>query len=68
MMIFNAIFLIYTGALAPVQICLWNYEDACNAFPTLYFDVFVDSFFLVAPVLSKFALSRTLQLLIRWRC
>ncbi len=29
------------------QICLWNYDDACNAFPTLYFDVFVDAFFLV---------------------
>jgi hypothetical protein len=53
MMIFNAIFLVYTGALAPLQICLWNYEDPCNAFPTLYFDVFVDSFFLVAPVWPK---------------
>ncbi len=50
MMIFNAIFLVYTGALAPIQICFWNYDDPCNNFPTLYFDVFVDSFFLVEPV------------------
>ena len=29
------------------QICIWDYSDPCNVFPTLYFDVFVDSFFLV---------------------
>jgi hypothetical protein len=26
---------------------MWNYNDPCNAVPTLYIDVFVDSFFLV---------------------
>jgi hypothetical protein len=49
MMICNAIFLVYTGALAPLQICFWSYDDPCNNFPTLFFDVFVDSFFLVLP-------------------
>ena len=29
-----------------VQLCLWNYDDPCNTFPTLRFDVAVDSFFL----------------------
>ena len=28
------------------QICLWDYSDPCNKFPTLYFDLGVDSFFL----------------------
>ncbi len=39
--------LLYSGAVAPVQICMWDYEDPCNAFPTLAFDVFVDAFFMV---------------------
>ena len=32
-----------------VQLCLWNYDDPCNIFPTLRFDVAVDSFFLARP-------------------
>ena len=47
MMIANAFFLIYTTVMVPVQICLWNYDDPCNRFPTLYFDVMVDAFFMV---------------------
>jgi hypothetical protein len=47
MLVANAFFLIYTTVLVPVQICLWNYDDPCNKFPTLYFDVIVDSFFMV---------------------
>ncbi len=43
----SGLLLIYTAVVAPVQICLWSYEDPCNMFPTLYFDVAVDSFFLV---------------------
>jgi hypothetical protein len=39
--------LLYTAVIVPVQICLWNYDDPCRAFPTLHFDVIVDSFFLV---------------------
>ena len=45
----NAFFLIYTTAVVPIQICLWNYEDPCNKFPTLYFDLIVDTFFMVGP-------------------
>ena len=43
----SGLLLLYTAILAPVQICLWNYDDPCNAFPTLYFDVIVDAFFIV---------------------
>jgi hypothetical protein len=47
MLVANAFLLVYTTILAPVQICFWNYEDPCNKFPTLYFDVIVDAFFMV---------------------
>ena len=30
-----------------MQVCLFNYDDPCITFPTLPFDVAVDSFFLV---------------------
>ena len=46
-MMLSGLLLLYTAAIAPVQICLWNYEDPCNLFLTLYFDIFVDSFFVV---------------------
>ncbi len=46
-MMTNAVLLVYTLILVPVQICLWNYDDPCNKFPTLYFDVIVDTFFMV---------------------
>jgi hypothetical protein len=46
-LLFSGLLLLYTAVVAPVQICMWNYEDPCNKFPTLYFDVFVDAFFLV---------------------
>ena len=42
--------LIYSSIIIPVQLCLWNYDDPCIMFPTLYFDVIVDSFFLVRPL------------------
>jgi hypothetical protein len=47
MMLTSACLLLYTALIVPIQICLWDYEDPCNKFPTLYFDVFVDLFFLV---------------------
>jgi hypothetical protein len=43
----SAALLLYTAVIVPVQICLWTYDDPCNAFPTLYFDVIVDTFFVV---------------------
>jgi hypothetical protein len=39
--------LFYTAMVVPVQIFVWNYDDPCNTFPTLYFDVVVDLFFMV---------------------
>ncbi len=47
MMVASAIFLFYTAVVVPYQICLWNYDDPCNMFPSLYFDVIVDVFFMV---------------------
>jgi hypothetical protein len=29
------------------QLSFWLSDDVCSSFPTLYFDVFVDTFFLV---------------------
>jgi hypothetical protein len=44
----SGLLLLYTAVAAPVQIFLWEFNDIeCNAFPTLYFDLFVDVFFLV---------------------
>jgi hypothetical protein len=42
--------LFYTAMVVPVQIFLWDYSDQCNMFPTLFFDVFVDMFFVVRAV------------------
>jgi hypothetical protein len=45
-------FLLYTAVVAPVQIFLWEFDEAeCNTFPTLYLDLFVDSFFIVRLVI-----------------
>jgi hypothetical protein len=43
----SGVFLLYTAGVVPVQLFLWNYDDSCRAFPTLYFDVVVDVFFMV---------------------
>jgi hypothetical protein len=47
MLVASALFLLYTAVIVPVQLCLWTYDDPCEKFPTLYFDVIVDTFFLV---------------------
>jgi hypothetical protein len=47
MLFLSGVLLLYTAITVPVQICLWSYDDPCNTFATLYFDVAVDSFFLV---------------------
>jgi hypothetical protein len=52
MLFVSALLLLYTAVIAPAQIFLWDSSDPCNKFPTLYFDVFVDSFFLVRTVLG----------------
>jgi hypothetical protein len=47
MLFLSGTLLIYTAVIVPVQICLWSYDDPCNIFPTLQFDIVVDTFFLV---------------------
>jgi hypothetical protein len=47
MLFCSAALLLYTAVIVPVQICLWTYDDPCNTFPTLFFDVIVDTFFMV---------------------
>ena len=47
MLLTSAVLLVYTAMIVPIQICMWNYDDPCNMFPTLFFDVFVDIFFMV---------------------
>ena len=44
----SGILLLYTAMVVPVQIFMWDYSDPCNFFPTLYFDIYVDCFFLVS--------------------
>ena len=43
----SALLLLYTSVIVPVQILIWNYDDPCVMFPTLFFDMFVDVFFVV---------------------
>ncbi len=44
----SGILLLYTAVIAPAQVFIWEFDDEqCNYFPTLYFDIFVDLFFLV---------------------
>jgi hypothetical protein len=45
--------LLYTALVVPIQILVWDYSDPCQTFPTLYFDIGVDTFFLVSLVLSR---------------
>jgi hypothetical protein len=51
MLFVSGVLLLYTAIIAPVQIFLWEFDDTkCNVFPTLYFDLVVDVFFLVMHV------------------
>jgi hypothetical protein len=44
----SGMLLLYTAIIAPVQVFVWEFdEEECNLFPTLYFDIGVDIFFLV---------------------
>ena len=44
----SGMLLLYTAIIAPAQVFLWEFnEEECNVFPTLYFDILVDIFFLV---------------------
>lgn len=51
----SGVLLLYTAIMAPVQIFLWEFDETkCNTFPTLYFDLGVDIFFLVTHSSSKY--------------
>ena len=44
----SGMLLLYTAIIAPVQVFVWEFnEEECNIFPTMYFDIFVDIFFMV---------------------
>ena len=47
MLFISALLLLYSAVVVPFQICMWDYTDPCNTFPTLRFDMFVDTFFMV---------------------
>ena len=49
----SGILLFYTAMVVPVQIFMWDYSDFCNKFPTLYFDVVVDLFFMVESLWAR---------------
>ena len=51
MLFISAVLLAYSAVVVPFQICMWDYSDPCNTFPTLNFDMFVDTFFLVMLVI-----------------
>ena len=47
MLFCSGMLLLYSAIIVPFQICIWDYNDPCNIFPTLFFDLGVDTFFLV---------------------
>jgi hypothetical protein len=60
-------FLLYTAIIAPVQIFVWEFDDEkCNVFPTLYFDMCVDIFFLVRLPLLAFIIELGRDLIVPW--
>ncbi len=58
MLFLSGMLLLYTAIVVPVQIFLWDYTDLCSKFPTLYFDVVVDIFFMVRSCLRDGASNR----------
>jgi hypothetical protein len=48
MLFTSGLLLLYTALVVPIQMLLWDYSNPCIMFPTLYLDILVDSFFLVA--------------------
>ena len=70
----SGVLLLYTAIIAPVQIFLWEFnEEECNKFPSLFFDVFVDVFFMVRFAWHRGKLVRLQQMIVlkhgkcRWR-
>ena len=52
--IVSAGMLVYSAFMVPIQLTFWNVDDPCWVYPTLYFDMFVDVFFLFETFYSLF--------------
>ena len=61
MLLVSGCLLLYTAVIVPVQICIWSYDSPCTMFPTLYFDVAVDCFFLVPGLHQMCCVAQTEQ-------
>ena len=46
-MALSFLFLAYSAYVVPMQLSFWAIRDACDPFPTLTFDLVVDTYFLV---------------------
>ena len=47
LMALSFVFLAYSAYVVPMQLSFWANRDPCDPFPTLYFDLVVDTYFLV---------------------
>jgi hypothetical protein len=47
LMTLSFLFLAYSAYVVPMQLSFWAHREACDPFPTLSFDLVVDSYFLV---------------------
>jgi hypothetical protein len=59
MLFVSGLLLLYSAVIVPFQICMWDYSDPCNTFPTLNLDMCVDTFFLVISY-PRFHISRVM--------
>ena len=46
-LVFNALLLVYSAAVVPIQLSFWEKQDICHVYPTLFCDLLVDTVFLV---------------------
>ena len=52
-MALSFLFLAYSAYVVPMQLSFWAIRDACDPFPTLTFDLVVDTYFLVREARSS---------------
>jgi hypothetical protein len=41
------VFLAYSAYVVPMQLSFWAHREACDPFPTISFDLVVDTYFMV---------------------
>ena len=63
----SCLLLAYSSYAVPMQLSFWDREDPCNPFPTLYIDIFVDSFFIVRAIARPFIVRATARPPLRTR-